>query len=718
MTYAPQNKDNSNQQHQQQTTKATAQTFSDNRESTAVSSPLQAMMANSPQQQKLKSAAQLAVSSPAQQKLNSTLQNFANKSEPVQRVEGEEPLQGKFESEPAQLEAAPEAPCPNNTGLPDNLKTGIENLSGMSMDHVRVHYNSDKPAQLQAHAYAQGSEIHVAPGQEQHLPHEAWHVVQQAQGRVKPTMQMKVGIQVNGNAGLEAEADLMGARANHLSNAKNSSVLENAHVESVANAQLPLQLMTAINHESTTFNAEGRGMGNFTVATGMQAVLDPNDPVTGSAASSTATPNLDAICKLFPHPLQQTHLLNADLGGFGVYENLYPMTAKANRDHYNNIEIPVKNSLHKARNNLRSMRTPQNEGNGIYYEISVAGDPSFSGLKNGAQFICEAFYIDNVGDNPRANIRKPIVTNTITSKPDTDGDVVGWSGYGQVLDTWDHKQGEPNPTASEGQKPYISKREGKADLNTPFSKYSEGKTWDDYKQKEKIFVNNHYSFSSQVKPEELKLKKLLDQTMDLLSHNNVPDNIENRQQAHVFLQRCNNNPSAAASAMFQHIKEQGLLNETMEFLGGIYSISDTPLHRLQAGIFLRSNNYAPDRAAYEMWKHLLREKLVDMCNEMVQEKGLIMNDAIGTKIAGVCNQYMKLHANPFSFVRHDIEKYLVLLLAGQRIQAKYHSGHIDRDQMQTFLGGEYDREFGSRSDEELLIYLVASAETKFHLQFK
>jgi len=56
------------------------------------------------------------------------------------------------------------------------------------MDHVQVHRNSSKPAQLNAHAFAQGSDIHLAPGQEQHLPHEAWHVVQQAQGRVKPTM--------------------------------------------------------------------------------------------------------------------------------------------------------------------------------------------------------------------------------------------------------------------------------------------------------------------------------------------------------------------------------------------------------------------------------------------------------------------------------------------------------------------------------------------------
>ena len=51
------------------------------------------------------------------------------------------------------------------------------------MDQIRVHYNAAGPAQIQAHAYAQGSDIHVAPGQERHLPHEAWHVVQQALGR-------------------------------------------------------------------------------------------------------------------------------------------------------------------------------------------------------------------------------------------------------------------------------------------------------------------------------------------------------------------------------------------------------------------------------------------------------------------------------------------------------------------------------------------------------
>lgn len=101
---------------------------------------------------------------------------------------------------------------PNKTGLPDNLKSGMENLSGMSLDHVRVHYNSAKPATVQAHAYAQGSNIHLASGQEKHLPHELGHVVQQAQGRVAATTSV-AGMAVNDSPTLEHEADMLGARA-------------------------------------------------------------------------------------------------------------------------------------------------------------------------------------------------------------------------------------------------------------------------------------------------------------------------------------------------------------------------------------------------------------------------------------------------------------------------------------------------------------------------
>ncbi len=106
-------------------------------------------------------------------------------------------------------------PKKNETGMPDHLKESIENLSGYSMDDVRVHYNSDKPATVQALAYTQGTDIHVAPGQERYLPHEAWHVAQQMSGRVEPTTEVG-GMPVNDNEDLEREADVMGARADSL----------------------------------------------------------------------------------------------------------------------------------------------------------------------------------------------------------------------------------------------------------------------------------------------------------------------------------------------------------------------------------------------------------------------------------------------------------------------------------------------------------------------
>jgi hypothetical protein len=159
---------------------------------------------------------QLADASPQVAQLRRLQELADSRFAPVAQLAGdpeeEELVQGKFaiaQLQP-QLQQAPRA---NNTGLPDQLKSGIESLSGLSMDDVRVHYNSSQPAQLNALAYAQGNDIHLAPGQERHLPHEAWHVVQQVQGRVMPTMQMAGGLAVNDDAELEREADVMGGKA-------------------------------------------------------------------------------------------------------------------------------------------------------------------------------------------------------------------------------------------------------------------------------------------------------------------------------------------------------------------------------------------------------------------------------------------------------------------------------------------------------------------------
>src|SRR5205823_9648498 len=101
------------------------------------------------------------------------------------------PLQARLDSSPRQVHQLQKATTIQRQalhrkgGLPDKLRAAIEKMSGLSLDGVQVHYNSRKPAQVNAHAYAQGTDIYLGPGQERYLPHEAWHVVQQKQGRVR-----------------------------------------------------------------------------------------------------------------------------------------------------------------------------------------------------------------------------------------------------------------------------------------------------------------------------------------------------------------------------------------------------------------------------------------------------------------------------------------------------------------------------------------------------
>ncbi len=189
------------------------------RQETPEEEPLQGKMTETVQRQEMPEEEE-----PLQGKVIKTVQR-------QEILEEEEPLQGKFEGKPEQVTCSScstltQQKEENHTGMPDNLKAGIENLSGIDMSDVRVHYNSDKPAEVGALAYTQGADIHVAPGQERHLPHEAWHVVQQAQGRVKPTLQLKDGIKVNDDLGLEYESDTMGYRSNSFSENKASNTRE------------------------------------------------------------------------------------------------------------------------------------------------------------------------------------------------------------------------------------------------------------------------------------------------------------------------------------------------------------------------------------------------------------------------------------------------------------------------------------------------------------
>lgn len=126
------------------------------------------------------------------------------------KVQKSEELDGKTKN-PIEDNASVRFHNENKTGMLDDLKLGLENITGLTMSDVRIHYNSPKPAQLHAQAYTQDTDIHLGPHQEKHLEHELGHVVQQKEGRVRPTGKLQ-GFDINDDYRLEKEADAMKAR--------------------------------------------------------------------------------------------------------------------------------------------------------------------------------------------------------------------------------------------------------------------------------------------------------------------------------------------------------------------------------------------------------------------------------------------------------------------------------------------------------------------------
>ena len=127
-----------------------------------------------------------------------------------------EPAQHEAEGEAASREAPRDDA---GKAMPGEVQVKMESAFGADFSGVRIHQGPSAQA-LGALAYTQGPNVHFAPGWYQPesqkgqelLGHELAHVVQQSQGRVQATTQGE-GMGVNDDAGLEREADDMGAKA-------------------------------------------------------------------------------------------------------------------------------------------------------------------------------------------------------------------------------------------------------------------------------------------------------------------------------------------------------------------------------------------------------------------------------------------------------------------------------------------------------------------------
>jgi len=163
-------------------------------------------------QAKLKQQIQSSPKIIAQRKAHE--QMFGNS--PVQMMDEEELMQGKFNNAPPIQKKA-------ENGLPSDLNSKLESTLNSDFSGVNIHANSDSAVQMNALAYAQGNDVHFAPGQfkpntasgQQLIGHEFAHVVQQAEGGVQPTTEIG-GMPVNDNKGLESEADKIGDKISRL----------------------------------------------------------------------------------------------------------------------------------------------------------------------------------------------------------------------------------------------------------------------------------------------------------------------------------------------------------------------------------------------------------------------------------------------------------------------------------------------------------------------
>jgi hypothetical protein len=196
-----------------------------------------------------------------------------------------------------------------------------------------------------------------------------------------------------------------------------------------------VQLKTKIKHSTGKLKVLNE---DRTVGMAMEASLDPQDPVVGSA-TGVNTAWMQSIRKTYPKAnVVRGHLLNHDLGGFGVEENLYPISTKANSDHSTKVEQKVKGALTKA----------DKDGGEVNYGVQVKEAKSYEK----AQFLChwEAF------DKSKSKIDGA----SVAIDSDLGTHVGGFGGWGKTEKSpvaWRHGKSKGGTEVEE-----VRKRLGKA----------------------------------------------------------------------------------------------------------------------------------------------------------------------------------------------------------------------------------------------------------------
>ncbi|MEM7038529.1 MAG: DUF4157 domain-containing protein, partial [Bacteroidota bacterium] len=141
------------------------------------------------------------------------------------------PIQGKFSDfVKEQGQESKSASSGSQVSMSESVQAKMEGTLGADFSGVQMYKDSEKAQGIGAQAYAQGNEVHFAPGQfkedtagQELIGHELAHVVQQREGRVSANTSVG-GMPVNDSSALENEADAKGAQAARASDVAQAKV--------------------------------------------------------------------------------------------------------------------------------------------------------------------------------------------------------------------------------------------------------------------------------------------------------------------------------------------------------------------------------------------------------------------------------------------------------------------------------------------------------------
>lgn len=155
-------------------------------------------------------------------------------TKPTKKSKEEKPVQSKDKKQDTHQIKTPDLFPSAITQNSQDVMAKMEASFGTTFSNVNIHKDSSKATDNNALAFAQGNDIHFAPGKynpnsqegQELLGHELAHVVQQRNGQVKPTAHLDDGTLVNDDPKLEKEADVLGAKAASFSQASTFKSVE------------------------------------------------------------------------------------------------------------------------------------------------------------------------------------------------------------------------------------------------------------------------------------------------------------------------------------------------------------------------------------------------------------------------------------------------------------------------------------------------------------